>query len=181
MGVEARPYMRRSPSADGRCCGDHNSYSWGFAESDAEVLLRVARQNISCQLAARPKTGTLVGRRSRQNLQHGGYGEERGNRGEGTAGFRLPASSKSNRKDIVNLAVKENGDYLIDKTRVSSVELRNYLSNQFRTNINMAVYITGDADATHGMIIDALDLVRQEGIQKVSFAIPGAPQASTKQ
>ena len=89
--------------------------------------------------------------------------------------------SKSNRKDIVNLAVKQNGDYFIDKTRVSSVELRNYLSNQFRTNINMAVYITGDADATHGMVIDALDLVRQEGIQKVSFAIPGAPQAGTKQ
>src|SRR5438874_12584446 len=46
-------------------------------------------------------------------------------------------ASKSNRKDIVNLAVKQNGDYLIDKTPISSVDLRNYLSNQFRTNINM--------------------------------------------
>jgi len=90
-------------------------------------------------------------------------------------------ASKSNRKDIVNLAVKQNGDYFVDKTRVTSVELRNYLSNEFRTNIHVAVYITGDADATHGMIIDALDLVRQEGIQKVSFAIPGSPQAGTKQ
>ena len=90
-------------------------------------------------------------------------------------------ATRSNRKDIVNLMVKKNGDYFVDKTRVTSVELRSYLSNEFRTNINMAVYINGDPEATHGMIIDALDLVRHEGIQKVSFAIASAPQSSQSQ
>jgi len=43
---------------------------------------------------------------------------------------------------------------------------------------NMAVYISGDKNATHGSVIRVLDLVRREGIQKVSFVI--APQASQK-
>ena len=47
-----------------------------------------------------------------------------------------------------------------------------------RTNASVAVYITGDPEATHGMIIDALDLVRQQGIQKVSFAISAPPAGS---
>jgi len=86
-------------------------------------------------------------------------------------------ASKSNRKDIINLAVKRNGDIYLDKSPITSVELRSYLSNDFRTNPTVAVYISGDAEATHGMIIDTLDLVRQEGIQKVSFAISAPPPA----
>ena len=89
-------------------------------------------------------------------------------------------ATRNTRKDIVNLKVTRNGDFYLDKTLVSSVELRSYLSNDFRTNASVAVYITGDPEATHGMIIDALDLVRQEGIQKVSFAI-AAPPANAPQ
>ena len=86
-------------------------------------------------------------------------------------------ATKSTRKDIVNLKVNRNGDYYLDKSPITSVELRNYLSNSFHTNASIAVYITGDPEATHGMIIDALDLVRQQGIQKVSFAISAPPPA----
>ena len=90
-------------------------------------------------------------------------------------------ATKSTRKDIVNVLVKMNGDiYLDNKTLVSSVDLRSYLSNAFHTNASLAVYITGEPDATHGMMIDTLDLVRQEGIQKVSFAIAPSPPASTQ-
>jgi len=88
-------------------------------------------------------------------------------------------ASRSTRKDIVNLKVSKNGDYYVDKAVINSVDLRRYLSNSFHTNASLAVYITGDPDATHGMIIDALDLVRQEGIQKVSFAIAPPPQGSS--
>src|SRR6185437_1683362 len=66
-------------------------------------------------------------------------------------------ATRSTRKDIINLAVKQNGDVYVDKALMSSVELRNYISNAFHTNANVAVFITGDPDATHGMIIDALD------------------------
>ena len=91
-------------------------------------------------------------------------------------------ATRSTRKDLINLKVTKNGEYYLDKTLVNSVELRNYVSNTFHTNASTAVYITGDPDATHGMIIDALDLVRQVGIQKVSFAIaPGPPPTSAQQ
>src|SRR3974390_2640357 len=93
----------------------------------------------------------------------------------------LPTATMAKRDfkpDIVNIAVDKVGNIFIDKQAVNLVELRSFLSNKFRVNTNVPVYISGDKDATHGMIIGILDLVRREGIQKVSFAI--AP-AKTKQ
>lgn len=93
----------------------------------------------------------------------------------------LPTATMAKRDfkpDIVNIAVDRIGDIYIEKKQVNVVELHEYLSNKFRVNTNVPVYISGDKDATHGSVIRVLDLVRREGIQKVSFAI--APQ-TTKQ
>ena len=93
----------------------------------------------------------------------------------------LPTATVAKRDfkpDIVNIAVDKVGNIYIEKKPMNYVELQNYLSNKFRINTNVPVYISGDKDATHGMIIGVLDLVRRQGIQKVSFAI--APQ-QTKQ
>jgi len=93
----------------------------------------------------------------------------------------LPTATVAKRDfkpDIVNIAVDKVGNIYIEKKPVNLVELQSYLSNKFKINTNVPVYISGDKDATHGMIINVLDLVRREGIQKVSFAI--APQ-QTKQ
>lgn len=93
----------------------------------------------------------------------------------------LPTATVAKRDfkpDIVNVGVDKQGNVFIDKKMVSLVELQNFLSNRFRVNTNVPVYISGDKDATHGMVIGVLDLVRRQGIQKVSFAI--APQAMQK-
>src|ERR1051326_5025225 len=93
----------------------------------------------------------------------------------------LPTATVAKRDfkpDIVNIGVDKLGNVYIEKKEVSLVELQSYLSNKFRVNTNIPVYISGDKEAKHGMIIGVLDLVRREGIQKVSFAI--AP-AQTKQ
>ncbi len=90
----------------------------------------------------------------------------------------LPTATMAKRDfkpDIVNIGVKKDGSLYIDKQQVNLVELRSYLSNKFKVNTNLPVYISGDKDATHGTVIGVLDVVRREGIQKVSFAI--APQA----
>lgn len=63
------------------------------------------------------------------------------------------------------------GNISIDKTPMNYVEVGTYLSNQFRANTNIPVYINADKHATHGKVIGALDLVRAVGIEKVSFAI----------
>jgi biopolymer transport protein ExbD len=88
------------------------------------------------------------------------------------------AATRDFKPDIVNVAVDKKGDIFIEKQLVTTMELHTYLSNKFRANTNLPVYISGDKDATHGSVIRVLDLVRREGIQKVSFAI--TPQ-QTKQ
>src|SRR5947208_5963483 len=94
----------------------------------------------------------------------------------------LPTATTAKRDfkpDIVNIAVDKLGDISIDKTPMNLVEVHTYLSNKFRVNTNFPVYISGDKDATHGAVIRVLDLVRREGLQKVSFAI--SPAQTTKQ
>ena len=91
----------------------------------------------------------------------------------------LPTATVAKRDfkpDIVNIGVDKAGNLFLEKKPVSMVELQTVLSNRFRSNTNVPVYISGDKDATHGMVISVLDLVRRQGIQKVSFAI--APQQS---
>jgi biopolymer transport protein ExbD len=93
----------------------------------------------------------------------------------------LPTATMAKRDfkpDIVNIAVDKVGDIFIDKKPMNLLELHNYLSNKFHFNTNVPVYISGDKDATHGSVIRVLDLVRREGIQKVSFAISPAPASS---
>jgi biopolymer transport protein ExbD len=91
----------------------------------------------------------------------------------------LPTATMAKRDfkpDIVNIAVDKVGDIYVEKKPVNILELHSYLSNKFRANTNIPVYISGDKDASHGSVIRVLDLVRREGIQKVSFAI--SPQSN---
>ena len=94
----------------------------------------------------------------------------------------LPEASTAKRDfkpDIVNIGVSKAGDVYIEKTQVNMADLHVFLSNKFRMNTNVPVYLSGDKDAKHGAIIRVLDLVRREGIQKISFAIaPGQPNSS---
>ena len=87
-----------------------------------------------------------------------------------------PMATRDFKPDIVNIAVDKVGDVYIDKKPLNVLELGSYLSYKFVLNTTLSVYISGDKDATHGTVIRVLDVVRREGIQKVSFAI--SPQAA---
>ncbi len=94
--------------------------------------------------------------------------------------MELPTSTiatKDTRKDIINIAVDKVGDMTIDKQPVNLVQLHELLAKAYKDNTNTQVYITGDPDATHEMVIRVLDTVRRERIQKVSFALSPAPIA----
>ncbi len=94
--------------------------------------------------------------------------------------MNLPSAvAAKGKSEMVTIVVKKTGDMFIDKEEYSTVSLQRYLSNRFREKTNLQVYIKGDKEAKHGRLISLLDLVRQEGIQNVSFAI--APPANTKQ
>ena len=93
--------------------------------------------------------------------------------------MNLPTATMATRDfkpDILNISVDKAGDVYVEKKPVNVTELHNILSNKFRMNTNVPVYISGDKDATHGSVIRVLDIVRREGIQKVSFAI-SAPKS----
>ena len=90
----------------------------------------------------------------------------------------LPTATTASRDfkpDILNVSVDKLGDIYVGTTQLNLVAFQTVLSNRFKVNTNLPVYISGDKDATHGAVIRVLDIVRREGIQKVSFAITPAP------
>ncbi len=80
-------------------------------------------------------------------------------------------AKKDFKPDIVNVSVDRAGQIFIGTTNYTPTGLLGFLTNKFNVNSNLPVYISGDSNATHGMVIGVLDLVRKAGIQKVSFAI----------
>ena len=81
--------------------------------------------------------------------------------------------------DIVNISVKASGEVYYEKKQVNLEELQKILADAYPKNTNAPVYLSADKETRHGMIVRVLDLVRREGIQKVSFAISPAPPPSS--
>jgi biopolymer transport protein ExbD len=89
----------------------------------------------------------------------------------------LPSAAtarKDFKPDIINISVDKSGDVYLEKKRVELAELHAYLSNKVRVNTNVPVFVSGDKDTLNGMITRVLAAMREEGIQKVSFAIAPA-------
>jgi len=86
----------------------------------------------------------------------------------------LPTATQAKpdlKPDILNIAVRKDGEVYIEKKSYNLVELREELSRRYKANTNLPVYISGDREAQHGNVIGVLDEVRKAGIQKVAFAI----------
>jgi biopolymer transport protein ExbD len=97
--------------------------------------------------------------------------------------LELPSATTANKDfkpDIVNIAVDKQGEVYIENKKVEMPELHGYLSNAFRKNTNVPVYISADKDTYNGMIMAVLNVVRLEGIQKVSFALSPPPNPPTQ-
>ena len=95
----------------------------------------------------------------------------------------LPTATKANpetKPDIVNIAVDKKGDMFMDKSPVKAPDLIVELMRRYKANTNVPVYISGDREASHGSVINVLDLVRKAGIQKVAFAVNKVDEAPVK-
>jgi biopolymer transport protein ExbD len=75
--------------------------------------------------------------------------------------------------DMVNIAVDKSGAVWLEKKQIALPELSLVLSNRFRANTNLPVYISGDRDTLHGDMVTVYQAVRGAGIQKVSFMAEG--------
>ena len=90
---------------------------------------------------------------------------------------KLPAASMARadfKPDMINIAVDKAGRVWLEKTNVTLAQLDTALSNRFRMDTNLPVYISGDAATRNGDVCDVLETVRHAGVQKVAFMVEGA-------
>ena len=86
----------------------------------------------------------------------------------------LPPASEAQhdfRPDMINIAVDKAGGAWLEKKPLTLPELALVLSNRFRLDTNVPVYISGDRDTLHGAMVEVLDTVRHAGVQKVAFTV----------
>ena len=91
----------------------------------------------------------------------------------------LPTASQARqdfRPDMVNIAVDKSGLIWLEKKQITVPELELVLSNRFRADTNLPVYISGDENALHGDMVNVYQAVRAVGIQKVSFMTGNGPK-----
>jgi len=94
----------------------------------------------------------------------------------------LPPASQSQqdyRPDMVNIAVDKSGAVWLEKKAISLPELSLVLSNRFRGDTNLPVYISGDRDTLHGDMVKVYETVRSAGIQKVAFMTDSRQSSTT--
>jgi biopolymer transport protein ExbD len=72
---------------------------------------------------------------------------------------------------MMNIAVDTNGAVWLESKPISLPELRLVLSNRFRADTNLPVYLSGDGAVLQGPISDVLLAIRNVGVQKVAFMV----------
>jgi len=82
--------------------------------------------------------------------------------------------------DMLNVAVDKSGQAWVEKKAVSLGDLGIIVSNRFRVDTNLPVYISGDRDTLHGAMADVLETVRRAGVQKVAFTVAGPETSDAK-
>jgi biopolymer transport protein ExbD len=88
----------------------------------------------------------------------------------------LPSASDAQhdfKPDMLNIAVDKSGKVWFQKEPISLADLGVAISNRFRVDTNLPVYISGDREAMHGSMADVYEVVRAAGVQKVAFAVGG--------
>jgi biopolymer transport protein ExbD len=84
----------------------------------------------------------------------------------------LPSATQAQqdyKPDMINIAVDKSGAIWLAKKEISAAELALVLSNRFRADTNLPVYISGDKDTLHGDMVNVYQTVRAAGVQKVAF------------
>ena len=96
-----------------------------------------------------------------------------------TANIRveLPTASQARqdyKPDMINIAVDKSGRLWLEKKEISLTGLSLVLSNRFRADTNLPVYISGDKDTLHGDMVNVYQAVRAAGVQKIAFMTGGS-------
>jgi biopolymer transport protein ExbD len=84
---------------------------------------------------------------------------------------QLPSSSTAQveRKDFVDITIKEDGKLYVNKKEMTLSELVDRLTVLHRESPEMRVLISGDKKASYELIISVMDAVKKSGIPGVSL------------
>ena len=82
--------------------------------------------------------------------------------------------------DMLNVTVDKAGKVWFQKKEISLPGLGLVISNRFRVDTNLPVFISGDRDTLHGAMVDVYEVVRGAGVQKVAFAVAGNESEAVK-
>jgi biopolymer transport protein ExbD len=86
----------------------------------------------------------------------------------------LPQASMSHhdfKPDMLNIAVDKSGHAWFEKKAVSLPQLAIAVSNRFRADTNLPVYIIGDRETLNSAMTEVYQTVRSAGVQDVSFMV----------
>ncbi len=86
----------------------------------------------------------------------------------------LPFSTSAGRDfkpDMFHIAVDKAGGVWLERAPIALPELGRVLSNRFRLQTNVPVYISGDKDTLHRAMAGVLETVRNAGAQRVAFTV----------
>jgi biopolymer transport protein ExbD len=100
-----------------------------------------------------------------------------------TVKVNLPTATTATaetRNDFLALSVDKAGVLYLEQKPVGANELALQIAAMRQTNANLRVFISGDADARHGDVIRALDIVRGSGVEKVAFEIRAAEPGAAR-
>jgi biopolymer transport protein ExbD len=81
--------------------------------------------------------------------------------------------------DMLNIAVDKAGVVWFQKNQISLPDLGLVVSNRFRGDTNLPVYISGDLATLHGAMADVYEVVRSAGVQKVAFDVAAQQPQNT--
>src|SRR5580698_6120383 len=85
----------------------------------------------------------------------------------------LPTATQitsTQKPDMIKLKVDAYGQPSVDNQSMTFSELGHLLATRLGANTNVPVYLSGDRNATHGMMVYVLDFVKRAGVQRVAFA-----------
>ncbi len=91
----------------------------------------------------------------------------------------VPLAQHDFQPDMLNIAVDKAGAVWFQKKQISLPALSLVVSNRFRGDTNLPVYISGDRDTLHGAMASVYEVVRGAGVQKVAFAVAGKEAQTT--
>ncbi len=87
---------------------------------------------------------------------------------------KLPTATQGKpdfQPNMINIAVKSDGKMFYEKQEVDALRLGEILTNRFRADTNLPVFISGDVDTQHGSMVKVYELVRSAGVQKIAFCV----------